>query len=120
MFKLKTTDSCIPFFKQHKILTLPCLYILEVAVFVKLNPNRFTRLDDIVPRNRRDNSQLCHHSAKTALMRKSVYCMAPVIYNKIPKDWRELPLSLFKKRLRSFLADKVYYSVSAFLSEREF
>lgn len=120
MFKLKSTDSCMPYFKQHKILTLPCLYIMEVAVFVKSNPNRFKLLADVVPRNRRDNNLVCSHPAKTALMSKSVYCMASVIYNKLPKQWRELPLSLFKSRLRKFLTHKVYYTVSEFLTEKDF
>lgn len=120
MFKLKPTDSCEPYFRNYKILTLPCLYIFEVAVFVKTNPSRFRRLSDVVPRNRRDNSVLCLESANTALMRKSVYCMAPVIYNKLPKTWKELPLSLFKKRLRSFLVAKAYYTIKEFLIEKEF
>lgn len=119
MFKLKSTDSCVPYFKEFKILTLPCLYILEVAVFVKSNPNRFTRLADIVPRNRRDNTRLCMQTAKTALMRKSVFCMAPFVYNKLPKSWKSLNLPLFKKKLRTFLVNKAYYNISEFLAEKE-
>lgn len=53
MFLLKRTERCVPFFKQYKILTLPSLYILEVVIFVKSNPNLFPRLDDAVVRNRR-------------------------------------------------------------------
>lgn len=119
-FKLKPTDSCVPFFKKYAILTLPCIYILEIAVFVKSNPDRFKRLDDVVPRNRRDNSRVCLHSAGTALMRKSVFCMAPIIYNKCPKAWKELPLLLFKKTLRKFLAYKAYYSINDFFNEMDF
>ena len=110
----------MPYFKQHKILTLPSLYIMEVAVFVKSNPNRFKRLADVVPRNRRDNNQVCSHPAKTALLRKSVYCMGPVIYNKLPKQWKELPLTIFKTRLKRFLTHKAYYNISEFLTEKEF
>lgn len=120
MFKLEKTDSCVPYFKNYKILTLPCLYILEVAVFVKSNPHYYKRLVDIFPRNRRDNGRLCLQSAKTSLMRKSVYCMAPVIYNKLPKSWRELPQSMFKNKLRTFLTARAYYNVTEFLNEKEF
>lgn len=120
IFKIKPTDSCVPYFKKHKILTLPCLYILEVAVFVKTNPHRFKKLDEVVPRNRRDNSRICSHTARTSLMRKSVFCMAPTIYNKLPKSWRELPLSRFRNILRNFLANKAYYNVLNFLNEKDF
>lgn len=33
--RLKVMDSCKPFFIKHKILTLPCMYILEVVMFVR-------------------------------------------------------------------------------------
>lgn len=118
MFNLKTTDSCQPYFRKHKILTLPCIYILEIAVFVKSNPQKFTRINDVVPRNRRDNSRLCLRSANTTLMRKSVCCMAPEIYNKLPKTLKDLNLALFKKKLRNFLVDKAFYSVSDYLLEK--
>lgn len=119
IFNLQSTDSCVPYFKQYKLLTLPCLYILEMAVFVKLNPDRFARMADVFPRNRRDNSCLCIPSTRTTLMRRSVCCMAPVIYNKIPSCWKDYNLTLFKRRLRNFLVDKVYYRVEDFLLEKE-
>ncbi|KAG6449101.1 hypothetical protein O3G_MSEX005876 [Manduca sexta] len=119
MFRLKVNDSCKPYFKQYKILTLPCIYILEIAVFVKSNPGRFKRLADTVPRNRRDNSRLRLHSAKTALTSNSVVCMAPVIYNKLPKALKDLNISIFKKQLRNFLVDKVYYNLTEFLLEHK-
>lgn len=120
IFKLQTTDSCMPYFKEYNILTLPCLYILEIALFVKSNPNKFQLLADNFPRSRRNNSLLYLQTSKTALMRKSVYCMAPVIYNKIPKQWKELPPLKFKKKLRKFLLNKSYYSISEFLNEKDF
>lgn len=95
MFKLKSTDSCVPYFKQYKILTLPCIYIFEVAMFVKQNPSRFQRLADVCPRNRRDNSKLCIVSCQTSLKRNSIYCMAPIIYNKLPNAWKDLSTPLF-------------------------
>ena len=111
------TDSCKPYFIKHKILTLPSIYILEIAIFVKTNPNLFPRMADVFPRNRRDNSQLCQHRSRTALMRKSVFCMAPIIYNKLPNDLKELNLELFKKKIKNFLASKAYYDVKEFLME---
>ncbi|KAJ8737632.1 hypothetical protein PYW08_000471 [Mythimna loreyi] len=117
MFNLKSTDSCVPFFKKHKLLTLPSLYIFEIATFVRMNQHLFPRLADTFPRNRRDNSQLCSHSSKTALMTKSVFCLAPKIYNKIPQSYKTLSVNLFKKKFRDLLTDKCYYSISDFLSD---
>lgn len=119
MFRLQTTDSCKPKFIEHKILTLSSLYILEVALFVKLNPNYFPRLCDRVQRNRRDQYKLCLHKAKKTLMRNSIFCMGPVIYNRIPKELRELNVNVFKSRLKSILADKCYYTINEYLSDSE-
>lgn len=117
MFNLKTTDSCKNYFTKYRILTLPSLYILEIAMFVKTNPQLFPRMADKFPRNRRDDSKLCLHSSKTALMHKSVFCMAPIIYNKLPKSLKELTIPKFKQTLKLILAQKAYYSITEFLND---
>lgn len=118
MFNLVSTDSCKPLFKKYKILTLPCLYILEIAVFVKANPNLFSLQNKVVIRNRRDNSKLCLHSSRTTLMNKSVYCMAPIIYNKLPKSVKELNYSSFKNKIHNLMTEKSYYSLSEYLMDK--
>ncbi|CAD0201588.1 unnamed protein product [Chrysodeixis includens] len=106
MFKLCPTDSCKPYFQNNTILTLPSLCILEIVMFVKLNPQLFPRLSDLNQRNRRDNSVLCLHRAITALMQRSVFCMAPKIFNKLPKLWRKQNLQTLKNTLKEFLVEK--------------
>lgn len=118
MFGLKPIESCKPYFQKHKILTLPSLYILETALFVKSNPALFLRLEDVVSRNRRDNSRLRMPSTKTALMAKSILCMAPKIFNKLPLQIRELPLNKFKYWLKMHLTQKCYYDIKEFLNDK--
>lgn len=117
MFKLKVTDGCKPFFIKYKILTLPSLYILESAMFVKSNHNLFPRMSDTVVRNRRDNTKLRLHKSKTTLMNNSIFCMGPKIYNKIPKFWKERDSNIFKNKLNNFLANKAYYNINDFLHD---
>lgn len=117
MFNLRPSDSCKPFFKKYRILTLPCLYIFEAVAFVKSNPKLFEKLNDTVIRNRRDNSKLRMHTARTALMRKSIFCMAPLLYNKLPKALRDETTMTFKKSVRKLLVDKCYYHISEFLAD---
>lgn len=118
MFGLKTMDSCKPYFIEHKILTLPSLYIIEMAIFVKNNPNMFPKLSDLIERNRRDNNIACRQTGKTALLQKSAICMAPRIYNKIPKSLRELNINIFKIKFKKILLDKCYYSIHDFLNDK--
>lgn len=74
-------------------------------------------MNDVVARSRRDDSQLCLQRAKTTLMSKSVCCMAPKIFNKLPKSWRDLSMSILKNKLRKLLVDKAYYNVADFLMD---
>lgn len=117
MFNLKIQDSCEPYFRQYKILTVPCLYIFETATFIKSNPELFETLADTVTRSRRKNTQniLRLQKANTALLRKSIYGMAPKIYNRLPDELRSLNGNPFKKRLHDFLVSKTYYKISDFL-----
>lgn len=118
MFNLKFTDSCKPFFSKHKILTLPCLYIMEAVVFVKNNPQLFPRLSDHSERSRRDNNRLRMHSAKTVHMGKSIFCMAPILFNKIPNTYKTLNINSFKQKAKDLLINKTYYSVQEFLNDK--
>lgn len=118
MFRLQKVDSCRPYFIKHRILSLPSLYIFELALFVRTNPQNFPRLSDAVSRNRRDNHRLLSQASKTSLLQKSIFCMGPKIYNKIPKSFKDLNINSFKKQLKSFLTDKCYYKVNDFLNDK--
>ena len=39
----RTIDSCKPLFQKYNLLTLPSIYIIECALFVKQNSSLFTR-----------------------------------------------------------------------------
>lgn len=119
MCGLKTTDSCIPYFKQLKILPLPALYILETALFVKINPHLFKKLCSVkkTPMRAQYINELCLVKCKTALMNKSFFGVAPQIYNKIPDEIKCMPLQKFKKTLNGLLLEKCYYTLDEFLND---
>lgn len=117
MFHLKVTDTCKPYFNKYKILTIPSLYIFETAMFVRHNPDLFCRLSNVVPRSRRDQYKVCVRNSKTSLMHKSVFCMAPLIYNKLPLPLRELSTTLFQRKLRIILTNKCYYKINEFFTD---
>lgn len=119
MCNIKVTDSCVPFFKSLKLLTLPSLYILETALFVKTNLHLFVKLSDVkkTPIRAKYVNQLCHAKCKTSLMYKSFFGFAPRIYNKIPDQIKKLPVHKFKKTLQKILIDKCYYTVNEFLND---
>lgn len=111
---LHKRDSCKEHFKELKILTTAALYISEIAVFVKANPELFqwfavgSRLE----------GKCRNVSCRTKCLRKSVFCMAPIIFNRVPPSVRALPnLSAFKRKLNDLLTKKAYYTIEEFLSD---
>lgn len=122
MFNLKVTDSCLPIFQSHKLLTFPCLYILELCIFVKTNPHLFTTLKETRSRTISIRSQykniLSTGAFRTTLLRKSVICMAPLVYNRLPNSVKELPLTKFRKHVTDLLLRNCYYSVQEFLDDK--
>lgn len=119
MCSLKMTDSCKPHFKSLNILTLPCLYIFEVAVFVKCNPNLVTKVSDTrrLPTRSQYQNMLRSTACNTALMRKSILGMAPKIFNKIPDTIKNLNTNQFKKKLTCLLIEKCYYNIDEYLND---
>lgn len=108
-------DSCRSHFYDLKLLTFPSLYIYEVATFVKTNMHLFNLKPPRDSRLRqRDTGALQVEHGNTALFSKSIFVMAPQIYNKLPQEIRTLPLTLFKKKLKSFLINKCYYTMTDF------
>lgn len=119
MCGLKLDDSCLPYFKEHKILTLPCLFIFEIALFVKSNLKLFTQVSQVFKKQTYRTHDLCIVSSHTALKRKSMFCMSVKIFNKLPLTLRLKPLHLFKTDLKNLLMAKCYYSLSEFFIDKD-
>lgn len=110
---IKQTDSCRQLFLKLNILTLPCIYILETVLFVKKNMHYFKKLNS---KRHKFNIGLPYN--KTALLNKSIFCMAPRIYNNLPNSILEISdVNIFKQKIKKLLIKKVYYSVNEYLQD---
>lgn len=114
---ISQTDSCRPHFIKYKILTLTCIYILEVSAFVKKNLHLFTqqsRAQNLRPQNR-----LGMPTSKLKMVKCGPYSMAVKIYNHIPQEIKdEQHFNKFKYRLKQLLIKKAYYCLNEFLIEK--
>lgn len=116
IFRVPPYEPCRPLFRALRILPLPCLYIFEVSKFVKMNPRLFTVANEVFVRNTRNPDRLVHKVApKSAVYLKNCESMAICIYNKIPRDIKELHINKFRKELFRLLMDHCFYSVKEFL-----
>jgi hypothetical protein len=114
MWKLQQTDSCKPYFIKFNILTLPCIFILEVAIYVKSNLHMFKTF-----KSTRRNKNLVQIMSNSELYKKSVFCLAPAIYNHLPKALKDIGcLAVFKVHLKKFLQKKGYYTINEYLTDK--
>lgn len=117
MFGLPFRQSCKPFFVEQNILTLPSLFIFEILLFYKLNPNLFQECQPKSLYNTR--SQYLNYPAhRLTLYEQGPYYTAIKLYNKLPLDIKnQNSVQLFKSSLKSHLINRAYYSVVEYLSE---
>lgn len=115
---LSRMTSCKPYFIQLKLLSVPCIYIFEICNFVKSHPSIFHRKSDMISKyNRRYPNKLIYPTVSSTLYRQNAFPMAIKIFNKLPKDIKDLPLNFFRKKLCQLLLNKCYYGVNEYLND---
>lgn len=107
-------EPCGPLFKKLNLLTLPCMYILELCMLVKKNMYLFER-KRVVFYTRYPNS-LVVPPQRTACFAKNSYCMSVKVFNVLPENVKTLPETKFKTTLYSLLLENCFYTVEDFLN----
>ncbi|KAI5643972.1 reverse transcriptase (RNA-dependent DNA polymerase) domain-containing protein [Phthorimaea operculella] len=112
--------SAREYFKEFKILTLPCLLILQVALFTHTNLHIFARKGVNKTHNLRGNKDYQHLLAppiRLAKSERSVYHLGPKVYNRLPESVRDAPSAIaFKTKLKKWLLQEMFYDVKDFLA----
>lgn len=114
------TDSCKPHFQEHKLLTLPCIYILEMCKFVKNNQKLFTTREQIQTNyTLRHKNRLNLPGSKLKIHSTSTLVMSVKIYNKLPDAIKnEVKFNIFINKLKQLLIRKCYYNVNEYLNDK--
>lgn len=117
MLHLKRTESCKEHFKQLGILPLPCLYVYNLLVFAKKNPELFTRNVDVSEgMNTRGGDLLRIPIHTTELFHRSVIYRCIKASNRIPSVIREMQSLLkYKHSVKQYLLNSCFYSFQEFL-----
>jgi hypothetical protein len=102
-------------FKEHKVPTLPSLYVLEVAKYVRKNLERFPTFGDAHDRNTRHRDRLRPPSIRLSKSKKFLLSIGPKVYNAIPSEIKNASNDrVFTNRLKSKLICDALYSVNEF------
>jgi hypothetical protein len=104
-------------FKETKILTLPSLYVLEVAKYVRSNLEQFLTRGDSHNYNIRRRGELRPPTTRLAKAQKCLHSIGPKIYNKLPHEVKNAPsMRCFVNKLKTKLASDACYSIDEFLN----
>lgn len=117
IFKIKQRDSCKEVFITNKILTIICLYIYEVVVFILENRSLFNSHSHFY--NTRNKENIKSDKINYAYIQKNVQFTSMKIWNKIPVVLRNLPKEQLKKKLKLYLQNKAYYTLGDFLNDTD-
>lgn len=110
---IRRPESCRPNFVKLKLLTLPCIYILEVALFVKKHLTQYEFV-----KSARRNNQLALPEPKLNMYKSGPYYQSIKVYNKIPDYIKtENKYNNFRNKLKDWLISKTYYSYKEFITE---
>ncbi|KAG7309606.1 hypothetical protein JYU34_004074 [Plutella xylostella] len=114
---IKNQESCKPYFIKMKILTLPCLYIYDISIFVFKNKEKFLQTKDTHSINTRNKNKLYLPPSRIKMLNESPHYMAVKIFNNLPTNiTSETNIKVFCKSLKHYLLDKCFYSIKEFMN----
>lgn len=115
IFSLGWSQSCRGVFLQHKILTVPSIYIFSVLVMIFKNIKSLSKENES-QRVTRANKLLFYPIHKTAKFETGALYKGIKMFNSLPDELKCCQvLSQFKRKLNRFLVENSFYSVKEFL-----
>lgn len=116
MFGLKFRETCKTTFIREKILTLPCIYILDVLKFVKQNINNFNFQNEFHNYSTRHGNDLQYNLHRLELYKSNPYYIGVTLYNKLPENIKNSSTTKFSTSVKNILLENAFYSVDEYLS----
>lgn len=116
MANLSPQESCRQSFSSFKIMPLACIFILQNLVYVKKNINNYVSHDSVHDHNTRFRHNLVLPNVRLAKTYNSFSFQQIRLFNKLPLNVRELPLSRFESKMSSWLKFQAFYTIDEFMN----
>lgn len=114
--KMNFRESCKHTFRELGLLTLPCLYILEVVLYCKFSCD-LIQGRDVHQYGTKGRDNFRNHQHRTSAFECLPSEVGVKLINRLPKEIKQInDPKKFKARLRNLLVSKVFYSVDEFMS----
>jgi hypothetical protein len=118
MPRLGPRSSCREGFKKLDILTVPCLYIYALMLFVVKNPNTYQTNSSVHGRNIRQQNKLHAPSVRFSSIQRDVFYSSVKIFNQLPQNISKFHnnIHICRTLLRNYLVQNAFSSIKEFLS----
>lgn len=108
-------EDCRSSFIDLRILTLPCIFILENLLFVRNNLTNYAPNNIYHSYDTRNSEALLIPFFRLKKCQNGPNFLAIKLFNRLPTFIQHLPLKQYKNVLRDALMGKAYYSIEEFL-----
>jgi hypothetical protein len=116
MCNVTKQTSCRDLFRLLGILPLPCLYIYEMACWMKYHQDKPDCNIDIHKHHTRHKTDFHIQITRTNIAKSNGTNMGITLYNKLPRYLKKIvKIHKFKRSLKQFLLQHVFYSVKEYL-----
>lgn len=117
MFTLSYNTSCRPYFRQHGILTIYSMYILQAVCYVRKNINQFIKCNEINKYHTRTGNNLYVPAYRLTQVSKGPFIASIKIYNHLPQKLKDIDsFNSFKNSVKQLLLDHCFYSLDEFFN----
>lgn len=106
--------SCKQLFRVLGILTVSCIYIYQLLLYVRNNLNDFKALNSSNYSTRNNLLEIPSHRLTTT--EHSPKFMGIRVYNKLPDNIKNLSIQRFKQTVKYFLISKAFYSLEEYFT----
>ena len=90
MFKLDYTISCRPYFRQHGILTIFSMYILQSVCFVRKNINKLPKCNEVNKYTTRIANNVYVPAHRLTQVSKGPFITSFKLYNYLPQKFKDI------------------------------
>lgn len=111
--------SCKPIFTELAILTLPCVYIMQLLLYAHAESNELNHLNKYHNYYTRNSMLIEIPQHKLSLLEKNPEYAAIKAYNKLPNTYKDLNKAKFKQKIKKLLLSKCYYAMGEFLCDND-
>lgn len=108
--------NCRSSFIDIKVLTLPCIFILQCLIYAHNNIDSFKLINSIHDYGTRNNTNIYTSYNRLNCCQNSLRFWCIKFYNMISLHLKQKKTPVFKKIIKNYLIKKAFYSVSEFMA----